>query len=91
MSNGSVSRLLGGPPGTVLLKLVLVSLLVGAVLVWLDLTPFGLFRSFESLIRSLVANGFEGLHEIGRYVVTGAIIVVPIWLLMRLFDSRKRG
>ena len=89
MSNGNVSRLLGGPPATVLLKLLLVSLLVGAILVWLDLTPFGIFRSIGNLFRSIVANGFDGLREVGRYLVTGAIIVIPIWLLMRIF-GRKR-
>ncbi len=88
MSNGSVSRVLGGPPLTVLLKLLLVSLLVGAILVWLDLTPFGIFRSLENLVRSILANGFDGLREIGRYVITGAVIVIPIWLLMRLFGKR---
>lgn len=88
MSNGGVSRVLGGPPLTVLLKLLLVSLLVGAILVWLDLTPFGIFRSLENLVRSIIANGFESLREIGRYVITGAVIVIPIWLLMRIFGKR---
>ncbi len=90
MSNGSVSRLLGGPPATVLLKLILISLLVGAILIWLDLTPLGLLRSVQDLIHSVIANGFHGLREIGRYVLTGAIVVVPVWLLLRLFESRRR-
>jgi len=89
MASGGVNRLLGGSPGTVLLKLVLVSLLVGAILVWLDLTPLGLLHGLERFFRGLFARGFDSLREIGRYVITGAMIVVPIWLILRLIDSRK--
>ena len=91
MSNGSLTRFLGGSPGAVFVKLLLVSLLVGVILVWLDLTPLGLYRGIENLIRSIIANGFEGLREIGRYILTGAMIVVPVWILMRLLDGRKKG
>ncbi len=91
MSNSSVTRFLGGSPGAVLVKLLLVSLLVGVILVWLDLTPYGLYRGIENLIRSIIANGFQGVREIGRYILTGAMIVVPIWILMRLLDGRKKG
>jgi hypothetical protein len=90
MSNGNLTRFLGGSPGAVLVKLLLVSLLVGIILVWLDLTPIGLYRGIGNLIRSVIANGFDGMREIGRYVVTGAMIVIPIWVLLRLLDARKR-
>lgn len=89
MSNGSVSRFLGGSPGAVLVKLLLVSLLVGVVLAWLGITPFGLWLGLRDFAHAIVANGFRGLHDIGRYILTGAAIVIPVWLVLRLLDSRR--
>jgi uncharacterized oligopeptide transporter (OPT) family protein len=90
MANGNLSRFLGGSPVSVLIRLVLISLLVGVVLVWLNLTPAGLFRSVEAAVRSFISGGFDGVREVGRYIITGAMIVVPIWLLLRFLDMRGR-
>jgi hypothetical protein len=87
MSN--LNRFLGGAPGTVLVKLVFLSLLVGAFMAFLDITPFGLVNQVVGWIGSIFDLSFETVREIGRWILYGAIIVIPIWLLMRLFDSRR--
>jgi hypothetical protein len=87
MSN--IHRFLGGSPGSVLVKLIFLSLLVGAFMAFLDITPFGLVEQVVEWIRSIFDLSFETVREVGRWVVYGAIIVIPIWLLTRLFDSRR--
>lgn len=82
-------RLFGGPPLAVLLRLVFVSLVVGALLMWLDIEPMaviqGVFRAFERLW----AMGFEAFGQAGRYVLAGAVIVVPVWFVIRLLTFRS--
>jgi hypothetical protein len=79
---------LGGPLWSVLIKLIFLSLLVGAFLAFLDVTPLELFDHGFHLARSVFGLGFDAIRDIGRWVVYGAVIVVPIWLLSRLFRSR---
>ncbi len=87
MSN--LHRFLGGSPAGVLVKLVFLSLLVGAFMAFLGITPFGLIEQVVEWIRSIFDLSFETVREVGRWVIYGAIIVVPIWLLSRLFNARR--
>jgi hypothetical protein len=86
MSN--LNRFLGGSPGSVLVKLIFMSLLVGAFMAFLDITPFGLIEGLFDWISSVLDLSFETVQEIGIWVLYGAIIVVPLWLLSRLFSRR---
>jgi hypothetical protein len=83
-----LNRILGGPPGAVIVKLVFLSILVGAFLSLFGLTPPDIFRGVKALIDRVLDLGFGAVREILRYLVYGAIIVVPIWLLLRLFGSK---
>jgi uncharacterized protein DUF6460 len=87
MSN--LNRFLGGNPGSVLVKLIFLSLLVGAFLAFLDITPFGLIEGLVDWISSVFDLSFETVQEVGLWVLYGAIIVVPLWLISRLFSSRR--
>lgn len=78
---------LGGSPLSILVKLIFLSLLVGALLAFLNVTPFELVDRIMRLLRSMFGLSFEALRDIGRWVLYGAIIVVPIWVLMRLFRA----
>ena len=81
-------RLLGGAPLAVFLRLVVVSLVVGACLVWLDLRPMDLVDGAVRVVRRLWALGFDGLREFGSYILAGAVIVVPVWIVLRLMAIR---
>ena len=83
--NPNLHRFLGGPPGAVLAKLVFLSLLVGAFMAFLGITPVGLFDQVGRMIRSVLDLGFDSLREVGRWLLYGAMVVVPLWLLSRLF------
>lgn len=86
MSN--MNRFLGGSPGSVLAKLIFLSLLVGAFMAFLGITPFGLVEGLYRWIASVFDLSLDTLIEIGRWVAYGAIVVIPIWLLARLFGRR---
>lgn len=86
MSN--LNRYLGGSPGAVLAKLIFLSLLVGAFLYYLDITPFGLIEGLFNWIRSVLDISFDTVRQIGTWILYGAVIVVPLWLLSRLFSRR---
>ena len=83
-----LNRFFGGSPGSVLVKLLFLSLLVGAFLAFLDLTPFLLIDRLVGWLRSVFDLSFETVREVGRWIVYGAIIVVPVWLVSRLFGRR---
>jgi hypothetical protein len=79
-----LTRFFGGRPLAVIFKLALLSVLVGLVLTVLGLDPFNILRSIEDLIRWIWDMGFGVFVRLGRYFLLGAVVVVPIWLLVRL-------
>lgn len=90
MADDGLRRFLGGSPLVVIIKLVLLSILVGFVLTVLGLDPRNILWSIEALIRSILNLGFDAFEWLWRYLLLGAVIVVPIWLIMRLMQARKR-
>ncbi len=85
----NLQRFLGGSPGAVLVKLVFLSLLVGAFMALLDVTPAGLIAGVTRLVRSVLGLSLETVEQVGRWLAYGAVIVVPLWLLSRLLASRR--
>jgi hypothetical protein len=88
MANDVVNRFFGGPPLSVLLRLVLLSILVGVILSAFGFDPFDIWRSLDRLIRSIWNMGWDAVEWVLRYFLIGAVIVVPIWIVVRL---AKRG
>ena len=84
-----VTRFFGGSPLVVLGRLLLVSVLVGVVLSVLGLDPFDILHSLERLARSIWNLGFDAFHWLWRYFLLGAVIVIPIWLIMRLVNAPR--
>jgi hypothetical protein len=83
-----LKRSLGGSPGTVIVRLLFLSLLVGAFLAFLDITPIELIRNAYYWLRSVIDLSLDSVIEIGRWMLYGAMIVVPLWLLSFLFNRR---
>ena len=83
-------RFLGGSPGSVFLRLFFVSLIVGALFMWLDIRPEDILRGISDLINRISRMGFDAVREIVNYVLVGAAVVVPIWLVLRLLNMRDR-
>jgi hypothetical protein len=87
MAPKPLNRFFGGPPLSVIFRLVLLSILVGVILKVLGLDPFNILRSIEDLIRAIWNMGFDAVVWVWRYFLLGAVIVVPIWLIVRLLRA----
>lgn len=84
MSN--LTRFLGGSPSSVLAKLIFLSLLVGAFMAFLGITPLGLIEGLFNWISSVLDLSLDTVKQVGLWILYGAVIVVPLWLLSRLFS-----
>jgi len=82
-------RFLGGTPSAVFARLFFMSLIVGALLMWLDIRPWDIFNALQHLFQRLYNLGFDAVREIVEYVLAGAVLVVPIWLIARLMGNRR--
>jgi hypothetical protein len=84
-----IDRFLGGPPLAVVGRLVLLSILVGVVLAAIGLDPWNIIESVRTLIVHIWTMGFDLVRWLWRYFLLGAVIVVPIWLLVRLSKTSR--
>lgn len=78
-----------GLAGTIL-KLLIASLVVGFVLSALGITPASVAARLGGTLQGAfdtVASLFTGTIE---YIVLGAILVVPVWLVVVLLRSRGK-
>ncbi len=87
----ALTRFFGGPPGWVILRLAILCLVVGLVLSALNIHPLDLYYNFERLVRGLWHMGFDAIGAAGRYFVIGALVVIPIWLILRVLRMGRRG
>lgn len=86
--SGRMTSFLGGSPLSVAVRLLVISLLVGVVLSWLDLRPTELFNHLVYLLESAWLSVFGSLNRTIDYVLMGAAIVVPIFLISRFLKTR---
>jgi Family of unknown function (DUF6460) len=84
-----VHRFIGGSPLAVVFRLVLLSILVGVVLAAIGFDPWNILRSIELLFHRIWDLGFDAVNWLWRYFLLGAVIVIPIWLLSRMFGSPR--
>jgi hypothetical protein len=86
----AVIRFGGGSPAMVGVRLIVVSFVVGIVLETFGVDPATLFAEALRAARQIAELGLSDIHEVGRILVTGAMVVVPVWLVLRLVDSTGR-
>ena len=79
-----VNRFFGGSPLSVIFRLALLSILIGVVLQALGLDPWNIIDSLRRLVLYVWDMGFDAVRWLWRYLLLGAAVVVPIWLVMRL-------
>ena len=83
--DSALRRFLGGSPAGVFMRLLFLSVLVGAFMSMLGVTPGRLFWHLYDSARALLDLGLASLHDFGGWIIAGAIVVVPLWLIARLF------
>jgi hypothetical protein len=87
--NNYLTRFFGGPPLSVIFRLVLLSILIGVILEVLGLDPWNIIESLKSLVLRIWDMGFDVVRWLWRYLLLGAAVVVPIWLIVRLVRAAK--
>ena len=90
MANDVVQRFFGGPPLAVIVRLILLSVLVGVVLAAIGLDPWNIIHSIRQLIVNIWNMGWDAISWVWRYFLLGAVLVIPIWLIAR-FARSSRG
>lgn len=81
----AMRRFLGGSLMGVFLRLLFLSVLVGAFMSMLGVTPGLLFWRVVDSVKDLIYLARTQLNDVAGWVIAGAIIVVPLWLISRLF------
>ncbi len=75
-------------PAATVAQLLLWSVVVGVILSALGITPFNIVDQFGLIFRRIYDLGFGAFHWAAQYILLGAIIVVPVWLISRLLGGR---
>ena len=86
-----MERIFGGSPLAVLVRLAVLSVIVGIVLSALGWSPLDFIARVQNLVRNVWNMGFDAFGSIGRWFVAGAVIVFPVWLLTRALGLAKSG
>jgi NADH:ubiquinone oxidoreductase subunit 5 (subunit L)/multisubunit Na+/H+ antiporter MnhA subunit len=89
MSNDTVTRFFGGSPLAVVGRLILLSILIGVLLSAFGLDPLNIFWSIRNLLQRLWEMGFDAVRWLWGYFLLGAVIVIPVWLIMRAVNAPR--
>jgi hypothetical protein len=74
---------------SVIFRLILLSTLIGVILQVLGLDPWNIIDSLRRLVLRVWDMGFDAVRWVWRYLLLGAVVVVPIWLIVRLMRVAK--
>lgn len=81
----------GGNPVGVIIRLVLLSIIVGIVMSAFGITPANVFYHLDLLVRRIYDMGFGSVEWLLQHFLIGAVIVFPIWLIARLLGLARRS
>lgn len=76
--------ILGGSLLGVIVRLALISIAVGIVLDTLGINLRNFFDRINALLQGLYDLGLGAVDWLLQYLLLGAIVVVPIWAIVRL-------
>jgi len=89
MASNYFNRFFGGPPLSVIFRLILLSILIGVILEIIGLDPWNLIESLKRLVLHIWDMGFDAVRWLWRYLLLGAAVVIPIWLVVRVMRVAK--
>jgi hypothetical protein len=84
-----MEQFLGGSPLAVILRLIVLSVIVGIVMAAFGLSPVELIYKIQLLARRIYDMGFDAFEWAFQYFLLGAVIVIPVWFVSRVFKSGK--
>ncbi|MDQ6437612.1 DUF6460 domain-containing protein [Mesorhizobium sp. LHD-90] len=84
-----LTRFLGDTPLRVFLKLLVVSFLVGVVMSAFGWSPFDVIDWIRDTLLRIWNMGFATVDRFLGYLALGAAIVIPAFIVLRLFSLRR--
>ena len=87
--DSTLSRLFGGSPLGVLFRLIILSVMVGVLLSLLKYDPYNIWGSVERLFKEIFVAVVDIFLWGWRYFLLGAVLVFPIWLIIRIINFSK--
>ncbi|MEX3006877.1 DUF6460 domain-containing protein [Hoeflea sp. TYP-13] len=87
--SGKLTRFLGDTPGRTVVKLIVISFIVGAVMSAFHWYPIDVVYAIRDFLVNVWNLGFAALGRFGDYLLLGAVIVVPVFLVMRVLSYRR--
>ena len=85
-----LDQIFGGNPVGVIIRLIIMSVVVGIILSALGITPANMFYKLQFLAERSYYMGWDAVSWGLGYFLIRAVIVIPIWLLSRLFGGGPR-
>lgn len=79
----------GGNPLGVFIRLALISIVVGIVMKALGIDLGNFFQRINELLRNIYDLGFGAVEWILEYMLLGALVVVPVWLIARVAGAAR--
>ena len=86
-----LTRFLGDSPLRVAIRLLVLSFVVGLVLSALNIRPLQVYEWVERAVNRIYNMGFAFFTNSLDYLVAGALIVVPLFILSRLLKMTRRS
>ena len=84
-----LERFIGGTPLGVIVRLIVLSLIVGLLLSAFDLQPLDLVDRIFVFFQRAFLGIFNSLEDFLSYILLGAVLVVPIWFILRILKMRS--
>ncbi len=88
MSN-AVTRFLGDSPLRIIIKLTVLSLVAGVVMSTIGWSPRDIYQGIVRFFERLWNLGFDALANSLEYLLLGAAIVVPAFIILRILSFRS--
>jgi hypothetical protein len=84
-----LTRFLGDSPLRILLKLIVVSFIVGLVMSAFGWSPMDVVYAVRNFFLDVWHLGFQAFGRFADYILLGAAIVIPVFLLIRIASYRR--
>ena len=84
-------KIFGGSPLGVVVRLALISIAVGIVMKALGIELSNFFHRINVLLRNIYDLGLSAFDWLFEFLLLGALVVIPIWIISRLIGSARRS
>lgn len=85
----STNQFLGDSLGRTIIKLTVISILVGMVMWTFGWQPLDIFIGIRDFFVNLWQSGWAALGRFGDWLILGASVVVPAFIIIRLMNYKR--